>query len=125
MALIACKECSGQVSDSASTCPHCGAPVALPAPAPKNLNAAPTEKKKSGSVWPWIVGVPIGLFVLVMVIGILNPAPPEQARARDIYKQCLRELEAQDRARAAGARYMAGMCEQLRSEYVKKWGSTP
>lgn len=28
MALINCKECGGQMSDSASFCPHCGAPVA-------------------------------------------------------------------------------------------------
>jgi sensor c-di-GMP phosphodiesterase-like protein len=27
MALIQCHECSGQVSDHARTCPHCGAPV--------------------------------------------------------------------------------------------------
>lgn len=27
MALIKCHECSGQVSDHARTCPHCGAPV--------------------------------------------------------------------------------------------------
>ena len=28
MAIINCKECGGQMSDSASFCPHCGAPVA-------------------------------------------------------------------------------------------------
>lgn len=27
MALINCKECGGQISDTASFCPHCGAPV--------------------------------------------------------------------------------------------------
>jgi DNA-directed RNA polymerase subunit RPC12/RpoP len=27
MPLIRCHECSGQVSDHARTCPHCGAPV--------------------------------------------------------------------------------------------------
>ncbi|HLX94529.1 MAG TPA: zinc ribbon domain-containing protein [Verrucomicrobiae bacterium] len=27
MALIKCHECSGQISDHARTCPHCGAPV--------------------------------------------------------------------------------------------------
>ena len=27
MALVKCHECSGQVSDHARTCPHCGAPV--------------------------------------------------------------------------------------------------
>lgn len=28
MALIACSECSKEISDKAATCPHCGAPVA-------------------------------------------------------------------------------------------------
>lgn len=126
VALIACKECSGRVSDTASTCPHCGAPVSVPALSEKTLTiSSDVETKKSGSVWAWVFGVPIGLFILMMAIGMLNPAPPEQARARDIYKQCLRELEAQDRARSSGATPLAGMCEQLRSEYVKKWGSTP
>lgn len=27
MALIKCHECTGQISDHARTCPHCGAPV--------------------------------------------------------------------------------------------------
>lgn len=31
MGLIYCRECSAQISDLASTCPHCGAPVQIPA----------------------------------------------------------------------------------------------
>ena len=27
MALISCKECGKEISDAATTCPHCGAPV--------------------------------------------------------------------------------------------------
>lgn len=34
MALIQCPECSGQVSDRASSCPHCGFPLST-APVPK------------------------------------------------------------------------------------------
>lgn len=30
MALISCSECGKQVSDKASTCPNCGAPVVVP-----------------------------------------------------------------------------------------------
>lgn len=40
MAIIQCHECSGQVSDQAATCPHCGAPV-FKAPAkavPQHIN---------------------------------------------------------------------------------------
>ncbi len=32
MALTKCRECGGQVSTEAGTCPHCGAPVKAPAP---------------------------------------------------------------------------------------------
>ena len=32
MALIECRECKNQVSDSAKACPKCGAPVADPVP---------------------------------------------------------------------------------------------
>lgn len=31
MAIVACKECGGQVSDKAAACPHCGAAVAVKA----------------------------------------------------------------------------------------------
>lgn len=49
MALINCPECSGQVSDKAKVCPHCGYElVALP----KKKTLAPTQfkanRKKSG-----------------------------------------------------------------------------
>jgi hypothetical protein len=34
MALTRCPECSGQVTDQAVTCPHCGHPLAQTAPQP-------------------------------------------------------------------------------------------
>lgn len=34
MALIFCSECGAQISDKATACPRCGAPVANPAPTP-------------------------------------------------------------------------------------------
>jgi hypothetical protein len=35
MALIDCPECSGQVSDRAPTCPHCGVPIVAATAAPQ------------------------------------------------------------------------------------------
>lgn len=73
MALLTCRECSGKVSDTAENCPHCGAPVseslvrARPA-APAELT--PVEKKSGSSWWKWLLGIPIGLFVLFVIIGL-------------------------------------------------------
>ncbi|WP_044311653.1 OB-fold protein [Pseudomonas syringae] len=58
MALIECKECSKQVSDSAAACPHCGAPVA-----PAQIARAPDETKKVG------VGFALGIFFLPWLFG--------------------------------------------------------
>lgn len=58
MALIECKECSKQVSDSAAACPNCGAPVA-----PAQIARAPDETKKVG------VGFALGIFFLPWLFG--------------------------------------------------------
>lgn len=42
MALVACKECNGNVSTEAVACPHCGAP--LQPPVPPLLPVQPNEK---------------------------------------------------------------------------------
>ncbi|MEY8689434.1 MAG: zinc-ribbon domain-containing protein [Leptothrix sp. (in: b-proteobacteria)] len=54
MALIACSECHKEISDKASACPHCGAPVV-------SATAAPTKKKTHPGTWA----------VLVLLIGFL------------------------------------------------------
>jgi RNA polymerase subunit RPABC4/transcription elongation factor Spt4 len=120
MAIISCKECSGKVSDTAATCPHCGAAVAVkPFLAP--VAVAPKEKS---TWWKWVLGVPVGLFILMMVIGSLN-SNPEKTQDRRVYEQCLSDLAGADRARSSAGSAMAGMCERFRSDYVKKWNSNP
>lgn len=127
MAIISCKECSGKVSDTAATCPHCGAPVVAPMPAA----VAPVAVEKSGGGWwKWVLGVPVGLFILMMVIGSLSSggggsAPDAKTMDRRVYQQCLSDLAAADRGRSSAATPMAGMCERFRSDYVKKYNATP
>ncbi|SDW30467.1 tRNA_anti-like [Pseudomonas syringae] len=58
MALIECKECSKQVSDSAASCPNCGAPVTS---AP--VAHAPDKAKKVG------FGFALGIFFLPWLFG--------------------------------------------------------
>ena len=51
MALLTCGDCKNEISDSASTCPHCG-----------RLVASKTEKKASMSA-----GLSIGIILLPVV----------------------------------------------------------
>jgi ABC-type nitrate/sulfonate/bicarbonate transport system permease component len=54
MPLIQCHECSGQVSDHARTCPHCGAPVIA------------TIKRRQKAAWV-ALGIQLA-FVLIFAI---------------------------------------------------------
>ena len=78
MALIPCHECSGQVSDHARTCPHCGAPVIA------------TIKRKQKAVLIEL-GVRLGFVVVIIIVfwigyhkftkqflDPLKPKPPTQ-----------------------------------------------
>ena len=61
MALIECKECSKQVSDSAVSCPNCGAPVATVYVAPVAASQPVTKSVGFGFALgmiflPWIFG---------------------------------------------------------------------
>jgi transglutaminase/protease-like cytokinesis protein 3 len=56
MALIDCTECHKQVSDKATACPHCGAPIAsashpIPASISTERSSKPTPKKTSSLTW--------------------------------------------------------------------------
>lgn len=115
MAIISCKECEGKVSDTAVTCPHCGAAVAEP---------VPVAQKTSGGVWKWVLGVPVGLFVLLMFFGAMN-SDPVQDKDRRIYEQCLSDLAGLDRARSSASNTMADMCERFRNDYIRKYGRNP
>ena len=49
MSIIKCSECQAEISSTAKACPKCGAVV-------------PNKK-----VWPWVVGIPLAVLVLIMV----------------------------------------------------------
>jgi hypothetical protein len=115
MALVSCVECGGKVSDAAATCPHCGVAVAMPLAA---------GKKAGRSWWKWVLGVPVGLFALVMVVGLMN-SNPEKSRARDAYELCMKDLASADRARSGTGAVLAGMCEKMRQDFVAKYHVSP
>ena len=61
MGLIKCKECGGEVSAKAASCPHCGAPVKV-------------EKKNAGCG-----AALVGFFVLAVFISMLLPDDKNKA----------------------------------------------
>lgn len=70
MALINCKECGKQISDQASSCPHCGAPVAGNPPAP-SATVAPlaAESVRKTSTYKYIL---YGTLVLLVAISCMG-----------------------------------------------------
>lgn len=64
MAIIECSECKGKVSDTAATCPHCGAPQSAKKAASEQI-AAPLgaiPKKK------WTLGKILGLVFVAFIV---------------------------------------------------------
>ncbi|MFC4524271.1 hypothetical protein [Cupriavidus pinatubonensis] len=80
-----CPECTKEFSSLAPSCPSCGAP---------NQVAAAEASKGMGrgtKTMLWIVGVPVGLFALVMIIGTMHGNTPEgrlHQRIREIAQVC-------------------------------------
>src|SRR5258708_231230 len=69
MAIIACSECTHQVSNLAAACPNCGAPIAAPPLKPKRR----TQRS--------LLGILIALVVLCLIAATLWYLPPNQRSA--------------------------------------------
>jgi len=67
MALISCKECQKEISESAKTCPYCGVRV-------------------KPSILKWFFIVPIALFAVFMLFGAM--IPEHTARANRFSEVC-------------------------------------
>lgn len=65
MALVHCLECNHLVSDSAKTCPSCGAQV-----------------KRKSKVWRWVIGAPV-IFALAFVLAVYIFVRVSEANIRD------------------------------------------
>ncbi|MBN8714581.1 MAG: zinc ribbon domain-containing protein [Xanthomonadales bacterium] len=109
MAMTTCKECSKEISDTAKACPHCGAKV------------------PHASVWPWIIGVPIALFVAMMVIGTVAGSSPEaqaKAQARDAIAYCWKQ-QADKALDPSTQRFVASTCEKMENDFRTKYSTDP
>lgn len=124
MALISCSECRKEISDKAVTCPHCGAPVES-TPIVNRWSEEP--KRKKSSIWKWLFGVPVGGFVLLMIIGSCagnTPEGKERQASRDAISLCWSE-QGRKSLDSGTARFVAGTCEKMESDYRAKWGRNP
>lgn len=83
MALINCTECGREVSDKATSCPHCGCPVSIvsvPVTPSKPVNSKPMEQvnnqiqqnntKKKDSVLS-IIAAAFALFTITCFVGLI------------------------------------------------------
>ena len=75
MALISCPECKKEISDQATSCPHCGFPIAKPKTDEPTLPAqsqqTQTKSSSSKGCLTWIVAGGVVL-ILLMVIGDIS-----------------------------------------------------
>ncbi|MBV7418461.1 hypothetical protein KW830_08325 [Comamonas sp. CMM03] len=130
-----CPNCISECKLDASTCQMCGAdfmtggwkptpykPTPRPSPDPKE-----TKAKSGGRIWKWILGVPVGGFVLMMVIGSCagnSPEGKERASSRDAISYCWKEQSKKSLSDST-ARFVASTCEKMESDFKAKWGRSP
>lgn len=120
MALIACRECQKQISDQALTCPQCGAPTAA-------SEALAINAPKKRSIWKWVLGVPVGAFVVLMIIGSCSANTPEgkqRATERSAIELCW-ESQGRKSNSAGVGQFIAGACEKMERDFRNKWGRSP
>lgn len=122
MALIECAECKKEVSDKAAACPHCGAPVAAAAPkrgsyyddAPAVADAVP-PKASGSSWWKWLIGVPVGGFLLLMLIGSCSGGSSQRASRQSAIDLCWKEQSKKSND-PTQARFIASTCEKMEAD---------
>lgn len=77
MALVGCRECHYEISTTAFACPKCGASV---------------PKPRKPAIWPWVIGIPVALFIGMLIYGSTIPEYRNTAReARDLCEQMVKK----------------------------------
>ena len=103
MALVGCAECGKEVSDLASQCPSCGAPVKRPA-------------SGAGGLLKWGAVIVAGVICLYWLIEANDPTREQRLMDREAYQLC------QKMAVSTGN---PGACEGMRKDYWAKYNREP
>lgn len=133
-----CPNCNYELSMTADACPNCKAifdkhgwsPTKTREGNPRNADqfSAPVAvNKNSGRLWKWVLGVPVGGFALVMIVGSCAGRDPNVAARvseKDAISYCW-EQQAKKSLDPATARFAASACERMESDFRTKWGFNP
>ena len=113
MSIVNCTECNKEISDKAKSCPHCGA------------------KKKASWLWlKLLIGIPVGLFLLMMFIGWMSSgnssgsSSSAKSRDRDAIQMCWQE-QSRKSLDPGAARLAAGACEMMERNFRGTYNAQP
>lgn len=96
------------------------------APARSSEQGVPREQR-SASKWPWVMGVPIGLFALFMIYGSIasnTPEGREKSRQRGAIELCWKE-QGRKSLDPGTQRFVAGTCEMMESKFRERFHVEP
>ena len=115
MPTLSCPFCGHALTDGTSPCSHCGKTP------PIDTAAAPRSR-----LVPWLIGLPVGAFAVLMVVGSLlsSPESSNQWVAREAIKVCTKEVARapEDRKRPD---LTAKDCAELDAAFRKEYGTEP
>lgn len=74
--------------------------------------------------WGWLLVSPVILFVVFVAFGFMFPGDPAKQRSRDAIDLCWDGYKKKSNS-AGTAQFIAGACEKMEGDFVKKWGHRP
>ncbi|WP_200843521.1 hypothetical protein [Pantoea sp. 18069] len=118
MPTFSCPFCGHTLTDSTSPCAQCGK-----TPPASAGGATPPPRNR---LVPWLIGLPVGAFAVLMLVGSLlsTPESSDQWVAREAIKVCNKEV-----ARAPEDRKRADLtpkdCADLEAAFRSQYGTAP
>ena len=123
MSTLSCPFCGHPLTDSTAPCSACGKTPARSAAAPQARPVAPAPRSR---LVPWLIGLPVGAFAVLMVVGSLlsTPESSNQWVAREAIKVCNKEVARapEDRKRPD---LTAQDCADLDAAFRSQYGTAP